>query len=59
MIKEKDIGEKVVVAFFFERKCGRGSPYSDFVFFLNKNPNSYLWRLEPGWLGYTSTFLTK
>jgi hypothetical protein len=45
--------------FFFERKCGRGSPYSDFVFFENKNPNSHLWRLEPEWLGCTSTSLTK
>jgi hypothetical protein len=29
------------------------------VFFLNKNPNSRLWGLEPGWLGCTSTYLAK
>jgi hypothetical protein len=32
----------------FERKCGRGSPYSDFWFFENKNPNSRMWGLKPG-----------
>jgi hypothetical protein len=29
------------LSLFFERKCGRGSPYSQF-FFLNKNPNYWI-----------------
>jgi hypothetical protein len=36
------------ISVFFERKCGRGSPYNDFGFFENKNPNSRIWGLKPG-----------
>ena len=48
----------ILKIFFFERNAVGEAPTAIF-FWNNKNPNSHPGGFEPGWLGCTSTSLTK
>jgi hypothetical protein len=47
------------ILFFLKGNAVGEAPTAILDFFENKNPNSRLWGLEPGWLDCTSTSLAK